>query len=398
MRSTSLARFVTTGLLCALALGGSGCARRKAESAPPPPDVGVVVLQTQPVSLETELPGRSSPITTSDVRPQVSGIILKRLFVEGANVRAGQVLYQIDPRTYQAQADQARAQLANAQANLTTTKLKAERYAELIKINAISRQDFDDARAAADQARASADQARASLRAAQINLDYTKVTAPISGRIGRSTFTPGALVTASQTDALATIQQLDPIYVDLSQSSAALLRLERELAHGQLKNAGGTHARARLVLEDGSAYPHEGELQFTDVSVDQTSGTVNLRVLVPNPDRILLPGMYVRARIVEGVAPQAILAPQQAVSRDPKGGGTAYVVDAQNHAQLRNLTLVRAVGDAWLVGAGLAPGDRLIVDGLQRVHPGAPVHPVPFKPSTQATGAQTPGVPRSGGG
>jgi membrane fusion protein (multidrug efflux system) len=343
----------------------------------------VITLQPQPVTLETELPGRTSPITTSDVRPQVSGIILKRLFQEGANVRAGQELYDIDPRPYQAAVDQTRGQLANAEANLTTTKLKAERYGDLIKINAVSRQDYDDARAAAQQAQASVTQMRAALRAAQINLDYTRVTAPISGRIGRSTFTPGALVTASQTDALTTIQQLDPIYVDLSQSSAALLRLERRLAHGQLRNPAAAEAKVSLVLEDGSPYPLEGRLEFTDVTVDQNSGTVNLRAVFPNPNRILLPGMYVRAHITEGVAPAGILAPQRAVSRDPKGGGTAYVVDAQGHAQMRTLTIVRAVGDSWLVTRGLSAGDRLIVDGLQRVHPGAPVHPVPFKAPAQ---------------
>jgi membrane fusion protein (multidrug efflux system) len=367
-------------MIAAVGIVLSSCSRRPSAPPPPPPDVGVVVVRAQPVALQTELPGRTSPVTTSDVRPQVNGIILKRLFKEGTNVRAGQVLYEIDPQTYQAAADQARGQLANAEANLTTTRLKAQRYGELIKINAVSRQDYDDAKAAAQQAQANVTQMRAALRAAQINLGYTRVTAPISGRIGRSTFTPGALVTASQTEPLTTIQQLDPIYVDLSQSSAALLRLERRLAHGQLRNPAAAEAKVRLILEDGSPYPHEGRLQFTDVTVDPTSGSVDLRAVFPNPDRILLPGMYVRAQITEGVAPDGILAPQRAVTHDPKGGGTAYVVDAQNKAQLRNLTLVRAVGDDWLVAAGLKPGDRLIVDGLQRVKPGAPVHPVPFKP------------------
>ncbi|MDB5446262.1 MAG: Multidrug resistance protein [Phenylobacterium sp.] len=392
MRSKPLT-LVAVCLLACLAAGLSGCGRKPA-AAPPPPDVGVVVVQSQPVTLETELPGRTSPVTTSDVRPQVNGIILKRLFQEGATVRAGQVLYEIDPRTYQAAVDQARGQLANAEANATTTRLKAARYGELIKINAISRQDYDDASAAAQQAQANVTQMRAALRAAQINLDYTRVTAPIAGRIGRSNFTPGALVTGSQTGALTTIQQLDPIYVDLSQSSAALLRLERGLAHGQLRNPGAAQAPVRLVLEDGSAYPLEGRLQFTDVTVDQTSGTVNLRAVFPNPNRVLLPGMYVRAHIAEGVAPDGILVPQQAVTHDPKGGGTAFVVDAQGKTQLRNLTLVRAVGDSWLVAAGLTPGDRLIVDGLQRVQPGAPVHAVPYK----APAARAGGAPAAAGG
>ena len=382
---------------CSIALlpGLEGCARH-APPSPPPPDVGVVVLQPQTVPLETELPGRLNPTTSSDVRPQVGGLILKRLFQEGADVHAGQVLYEIDPKPYQASADQARGQLANAEANLTTTRLKAQRYGELIKINAISQQDYDDAKAAGQQAEATVVQQRAALRSAEINLGYTKVTAPISGRIGRSSFTPGALVTASQSDALATIQKLDPIYVDLSQSSAALLRLERGLAHGQLSHPDAARTEVRLVLEDGSAYPLAGRLEFTDVTVDQNAGTVDLRAVFPNPNRILLPGMYVRAHITEGVAQNAILAPQQGVSRDPKGGGTAFVVDAQGHAQPRRLTILRAVGDAWLVSAGLSAGDRLIVDGLQRVKPGAAVHAVPASspnafPSSAPAGAAKPG-------
>jgi membrane fusion protein (multidrug efflux system) len=375
----------------------AGCSRHKAPPPAGPPTVGVVTVQAQPVALETELPGRTSPVTSSDVRPQVNGIILKRLFEEGSQVRAGQVLYQIDPRTYQAAADQARGQLANAQASLTTNRLRAERYGELIKINAVSRQDYDDARAAAQQAQANVTQTRAAVRSAEINLGYTRVTAPVSGRIGRSTFTPGALVTANQTEPLATIQQLDPIYVDLSQSSAALLRLERSLAGGKLRSAGQAGPAVRLILEDGSTYPLAGRLQFTDVTVDPTSGTVNLRAVFPNPNRTLLPGMYVRAHITEGVSPQAILAPQRAVARDPKGGGTAYVVDAAGHAQLRNLTIVRAIGDSWLISAGLQPGDRLIVDGLQRVQAGAPVRPTPYRP-TAAQPAGAPGGGAPGGG
>ena len=391
MRPLPLAVLAASTL--ALLAGLEACARH-APPSPPPPDVGVVALQPQSVPLETELPGRLNPTTSSDVRPQVGGLILKRLFQEGADVHAGQVLYEIDPKPYQASADQARGQLANAEANLTTTRLKAQRYGELIKINAISQQDYDDAKAAGQQAEATVVQTRAALRSAEINLGYTKVTAPISGRIGRSSFTPGALVTASQTDALATIQKLDPIYVDLSQSSAALLRLERELAHGQLSHADAAKAEVHLVLEDGSAYPLAGRLEFTDVTVDQNAGTVDLRAVFPNPNRILLPGMYVRAHITEGVAPNAILAPQQAVSRDPKGGGTAYVVDASGHARPRSLTILRAVGDTWLVSAGLSAGDRLIVDGLQRVKPGVAVHAVPA--SSPNTPAPTPGAAKPG--
>jgi len=362
----------------------AGCGRRQPPRTSAAPNVGVITVQAQPVALVTELPGRTNPVTASDVRPQVSGIVLKRLFQEGSEVRAGQVLYQIDPRSYEAAAEQARGQLLRAQANVTTTRLKAERYAELIKINAISRQDYDDARAAAEQALADVTQMRGALRAAEINLGYTRVTAPISGRIGRSTFTPGALVTASQTEPLTTIQQLDPIYVDLTQSSAALLRLQHNLVGGRLQNAGAAQAKVSLVLEDGTPYPLEGRLQFTDVTVDANSGTVNLRAIFPNPHRMLLPGMYVRARITEGVAPQGILAPQRAVTRDPKGAGSAFVVNAQGHAEPRTLTIVRAIGDNWLISSGLRAGDRLIVDGLQKIQPGAPVHPVPFKASVAA--------------
>lgn len=357
--------------------------RSSAQPQMGPPEVGTVVIQPQAVSLTSELPGRTAPITVSDVRPQVGGIVLKRLFKEGADVRAGQVLYQIDARTYQAAADQARGQLANAEANVTATRLKAERYADLVKINAVSRQDYDDAKAAAQQAAASAVQARAALRAAMINLDYTRVRAPISGRIGRSTFTPGALVTASQTEPLATIQQLDPIYVDVSQSSAELLRLQRNLSQGHLTDAGRT--RVRLVLEDGTSYPLEGRLEFTDVAVDPNSGAVSLRAVFPNPKRILLPGMYVRAIVTEGADPSAILAPQQAVIRDPKGGAVAYVVDAKGKAELRTLTTSRAVGDRWLITSGLRAGDRLILDGLQRVQPGALVRPVAVRPPGAAS-------------
>lgn len=372
-------------------MGLAGCGR-KSQAMPPmgPPDVGVVVIRPEPVQLQTELPGRTNPVMISDVRPQVSGIVLKRLFTEGAEVKAGQVLYEIDPSTYRAAADQARGQLANAEANATTTRLKAERYDELVKINAISRQDYDDARAASAQAQANVAQTKAALRAAQINLDYTSVRAPIAGRIGRSTYTPGALVTAGQANALATIQQLDPMYVDLSQSSAELLRLKHDLSQGDLRHDGAS-ARVRLVLDDGSTYPEEGHLEFTDVTVDPNSGTVNLRAVFPNPKRVLLPGMYVRAQITEGVAPNGILAPQQGVSRDPTGAATAYVVDAAGKAELRKLTVARAVGDRWLVSAGLKPGDHLIVDGLQRVRPGAPVHPVLLRSAAEA-GAPPPGA------
>ena len=357
-----------------------------------------MLIRSEPVSLQTELPGRTNPFTVSEVRPQVSGIVLSREFQEGSNVRQGQVLYRIDPATYRAAVAQAQGQLANAEANLTTTRLRAERYADLVKINAVSRQDYDDAAAAYGQARAAVQQSRGALQTAQINLGYTDVRAPISGRIGRSVYTKGALVTANQTDALTTIQQLDPMYVDLSQSSAELLRLRADVARGQVQRGGPLAARVRLMLEDGSTYPLDGRLQFTDVTVDPNSGTVDLRVVVPNPAGVLLPGMYVRAQIVEGVDPAGILAPQQGVTRDPKGDATALVVNAQGKAEQRQLQVVRAIGDKWLVNQGLAPGDRLIVEGLQRVRPGMAVRAVPAGSPARPGPANGAGAPGGGAG
>ncbi|HEY7852660.1 MAG TPA: efflux RND transporter periplasmic adaptor subunit, partial [Caulobacteraceae bacterium] len=292
------------------------------------------------------------------------------------NVRAGQVLYRIDPAPYRAAYGQAMGQLASAQANVVTTQLKAQRYGELVKINGVSRQDADDAQAAYKQAAASVQQLRAAVDAARINLAYATITAPISGRVGRSTITKGALVTADQTAALTTIQRLDPIYVDVTQSAADLLRLKRALASGQL-TGGPTSVPVKLKLDDGTDYPQVGKLQFADVTVDQTTGAVTLRAIFPNPAGLLLPGMYVRAEVAEGTDPNALLAPQQGVSRDDKGQPTAMVVDAQGKAQLRSIQIGQAVGDKWLVTSGLKSGDRLIVEGLLRVKPGDAVHAVP---------------------
>jgi membrane fusion protein (multidrug efflux system) len=342
-----------------------------------PAEVGVVTLQAAPVTLTTELPGRTSPYETSDVRPQVGGIIIARPFTEGTNVRIGQVLYRIDPAPFRAAYDQATAQLASAQANLTTTELKAQRYGELVKINGVAKQDYDDAEAAYKQADASVRQLKAAAQAARINLGYATITAPISGRVGPSTVTKGALVAPSQTAALTTIQRLDPIYVDVTQSASDLLRLRRALASGQL-TGGPKSVPVRLKLEDGSDYPQEGRMQFTDVTVDQTTGAVTLRALFPNPDGVLLPGMFVRAEVAEGVDPNALLAPQQGIARDERGLPTALVVGPDGKAQLRSLQLGQTVGDKWLIASGLAAGDRLIVEGLQRVKPGGAVHAVPF--------------------
>jgi len=352
----------------------AACAKPAAPAQGGPPEVGVVTLRPQQAELQAELPGRTSAIETSEVRPQVGGIIQSRPFIEGSVVRRGQMLYQIDPATYRAALAQAEAVLANARAAEVTAKLKSDRYADLVKIRGVSRQEADDALAAAQQAAASVQQAQASVQTARINLNYTRVAAPISGRIGKSTVTPGALVTASQTTALTTIQRLDSVYVDISQSSAEMLALRRAIAAGQV-DAGD--AAVRLKLEDGSDYPLAGRLQFADVTVDANTGAVNLRAIFPNPRGVLLPGMYVRAVITEGVQPNAILAPQAGVTRDERGQPTAFVVDAQGKAQLRTLKTGRAIGDKWLVLEGLKPGDRIIVEGLQKVRPGAAVKAVP---------------------
>ena len=361
-------------------VGALAACGKHGPSGPPnmgPPTVGYVVVKTQPVTLTTELPGRTSPFLTSDVRPQVNGIIKARLFTEGGDVKVGQPLYQIDPAPYRAALDQAKAQLLSAQANLATLKVKADRYGVLVKINAVAKQDYDDAVAAFKQGEASVAQNKASVESAQINLNYTRVTAPISGRIGRSLVTPGALVTSGQTTALATIQTLDPIYVDVTQSADQLLDLKRAISGGQLSGGGPSSAQVKLLLQDGTPYPIEGRLKFSEVTVDQTTGSVTLRAQFANPNRLLLPGLYVRAVIVEGVQPNGILAPQVAVSRNEKGQATAFVVGAQNKAEPRILKTGEAIGDAWVVTAGLRPGDKLITEGLMKVKPGAPLKPVP---------------------
>ncbi|VFR31092.1 RND efflux system, membrane fusion protein CmeA [plant metagenome] len=323
----------------------------------------MVTLQAENVALSAELPGRTTPYLIAEVRPQVSGILLTRLFEEGSEVQAGQPLYQIDPAPY-------RATLTRAEAALEQAKLLFERYERLVQSKAISQQDYDDARSQYRQVQAAAETAR-------IDVGYTRITAPISGRIGRSSVTQGALLTASQTTALATVQQLDPIYVDIVQPSTAILKLKENLASGRLKSAGDGQAEVQLQLENGQPYPHAGKLQFSEVSVDEGTGAVTLRAVLPNPDGLLLPGMFVRAQLQEGVRDQALLVPQRGITRNPTGQATALVVGADNKAELREVTVERTVGDRWLVGAGLKPGDRVIVDGLQNVQPGAPVKAVP---------------------
>lgn len=352
------------------------------------PEVGVVVMQPQPVTLTMELSGRISPQMVAEVRPQVGGLIQKRLFTEGNEVKAGEALYQIDPATYQAAFASAKAALAKAEANGFTLKQKTERYKQLVAISAVSRQEYDDANAALKQAEAEVEFGKAAVETARINLAYTRITAPIAGRIGRSTVTPGALVTANQATALATIQQLDPVYVDVTQASADLLRLKRNLASGELKNSAPSQAKVHLLLEDDSAYPLEGTLKFSEVTVDQGTGSVTLRAQFPNPNQLLLPGMFVRCLVQEGVRDQVMLVPQRGVTRDPAGNAIALVIGENEVVERRMLKTERAVGDAWLVTDGLKAGDRVIVEGLQRVRPGATAKVVPFEARATASGSQ----------
>jgi len=336
-------------------------------------EVGAVRVKASRVSLATELPGRTAAFKVAEIRPQVTGIIKKRLFTEGDDVKAGQVLYLIDPATYQAAHSRAKAELARAEADRSTLRLREERYRGLVDINAVSKQEYDDTRAALDQAEAQVKAAQAALETARINLDYTEVKAPISGHIGRSAVTVGALVTANQPAALAVIHQLDPVYVDVTRSTSELLSLKRKLAGGRLTNGGPESAEVSLLLETGETYSETGRLQFSDVSVDPSTGSVILRSLFPNPDRILLPGMFVRAVVKEGDMEDAILVPQQGVARNPKGEAVALVVNDDDKVEQRQLEVGRAIGDKWLVSSGLSVGDRLIVEGLQKVRVGDPV-------------------------
>ena len=370
--------FMPLGLALAGAFLLAACGGKEPPSGPGPggpgtPAVTVLTVRAEPVPLATELPGRTTPYLIAELRPQVTGIVKTRLFKEGSEVKAGQVLYQIDPATYQAAYASARANLARAEANVAAARLKAERYAELVKIEAVSKQANDEADAAQKQAQADVASAQAALDKAKIDLGFTRVTSPIGGRISRSAVTPGALVTANQAEALATVQQLDPIYVDLTQSSAALLRMKRDLASGKLRRAGGNAVPAQLVLEDGSLYGVDGTLAFSEVTVDEGTGSVTLRAVFPNPRGELLPGMYVRARLTQGVQDDAILVPHAAVSRDPRGNATVMLVNAENKAEPRTVRAEQSIGDKWVVTEGLAAGDRVIVEGLQKAKPGSPV-------------------------
>jgi len=379
IRKVPLICFVMAMAL-SVVLPAGGCGGRKQSPPPPPvPEVAVVTVRPEPVELTTELPGRTSAYRVAEIRPQVNGLIQKRLFKEGSDVKAGEVLYQIDPAPYQSALTNARASLSRAEANLPGIRSRVGRYKDLIADKAVSQQDFDDASAALKQAEADVESWKAAVETASINLAYTRITAPISGRIGRSTVTEGALVTAHQPLTLATIQQLDPIYMDVPQSTADLLRLKSRLKAGHLDRSGTNQKKVQLLLEDGTTYPEEGTLEFQDVTVDPTTGSVILRVVFPNPQGVLLPGMFERAVVKEGVNRRAILIPQQAVSRDPKGNPTVLIVDGGGKVEPRLLEIDRAIGDKWLVTSGLVSGDRVIVEGLQKARPGASVKVVPFE-------------------
>lgn len=370
-----LIQWTAAGIALAALLLLVGCQNGKGSETKSAPitEVATVTIQPQPVELTTELPGRTSAFRVAEIRPQVNGIIQKCLFQEGSDVKAGQPLYQIDPAPFKVAYDSAKASLGKAGANLPSVRARGERYRELLADNAVSRQDYEDAAAAVAQAQAEIAYWKAAVDAARINLDYTRVTAPFAGRIGRALVKTGTLVTAYQPAALATIQQLDPIYVDVVQSSAELLRLRRNLETGRLSADGENRKKVRLFLEDGTPYPVEGTLEFADVTVDPTTGSFSLRIVVPNPGHQLLPGMFVRAIVKEGIAEQALLVPQQGVSRNPKGEPFALVVDETGTVQQRMLTLNRAIGDQWLVATGLSAGERLIVEGTLKVRPGTVV-------------------------
>ena len=362
-----------------LILAGCNDSQSAVNTAPKDPEVGVVTLAPQSTTLKSELAGRTAAQMVAQIRPQVSGIVQKRAFTEGAMVKAGELLYQIDPASYQAAQASAKATLARAEATASAARLKAKRQADLFAIEAISQQDNEDAQTALQQAEADVASARAALETASINLERTRIVSPIAGRVEASTVTPGALVTANQETALTTVQQLDPIYVDIPQSSLEVLQLRKALSSGALKSEGNA-ARIQLVLEDGSTYAHEGKLQFAGVTVNTTTGAVTLRALVPNPERLLMPGMYVRARLDKGTDPEALLVPQPGIGRDNTGKATALVVNAENKVEQRKVEVSEAIGTNWRVTDGLKAGERVIIEGSGKVRPGQSVRVVDVQP------------------
>jgi membrane fusion protein (multidrug efflux system) len=372
----------------------AGCSQQQnppAAAPPAAPQVAVLEVRAEEVPLVLELPGRTTPYLIAEVRPQVTGIVKQRPFREGGEVAAGELLYQIDPATYQAAYDSAAAALARAEANLFAARMKAERFAGLVGINAVSKQANDEAQAAFKLAEAEVASARAALQKAKVDLGFTHVAAPIAGRAGRSLVTPGALVTANQADALVTIQQLDPIYVDLTQSSTELLKLRRDFEAGRVQRNGSGAVPVRLVMEDGNEYALAGELAFSEVSVDPGTGSVTLRAVFPNPNGELLPGMYVRARLEQGIKHDVVLVPHAALTRDPRGNAVVMVVDADSKVEARTVKAERSLGDKWMITDGLAPGERIIVEGLQRARPGAPVQVIGAPAALPAAAAATAG-------
>ena len=369
-----------SALLLAACATLAACSNDQADegSAQGPPEVSVITIAEQPVTLTTELPGRITAYEVSEVRPQVSGLITRRLFTEGQSVKRGQPLYRIDAQPQRAQVASAKAALARARASIAASEALAKRYGELVEINAVSRQDYDDAVAAAGQARADVAAQRAALQSAEIGLARTTIRAPISGRIGRSLVTTGALVSASQATALTTIQKIDPVFVDISQTSAEILKLRQRIAEGDLTRGDGATA-VELILEDGSIYPAEGRLQFADVSVDPETGSQTIRALFPNKSNLLLPGMFARARLIEGSQSDGVLVPQRAVSRDDTGAAVVMVVGPGGKLMPRTLVLGQVIGQDWLVKSGLKPGDKVVIEGAMMLRPGMPVKAVPWK-------------------
>jgi membrane fusion protein (multidrug efflux system) len=407
MRKRSFFALHRAASLCLLCSAGLAACSSGTTAAPsnPPPEVGVVTLHSQPVTITTDLPGRMTAYRIAEVRPQVSGVIIKRLFTEGSEVKAGQQLYQIDPAPFQANLESAQASLARARATLKSAALLMQRYKPLAEAHAVSQQDYDNAIAAESQAEADIAFAKAAVDTAHINLAYTRMFSPISGRTGRSSVTEGALVDANQRTALVVVQQLDPIYVDVTQPSTMLLRLQREFASGQLKKVGESQARAWLMLEDNTRYEQSGTLQFAEVAVDSGTGSVTLRAVFPNPRHILLPGMFVHEQIEEGVDEHGLLVPQRAITHNARDEATTMVVGANNTVSTRVIKTERAIGDQWLVSDGVAAGDRVIVVGLQRLGSGvAEVKPMEVSPdqlnsgqvaSTNPTGVEGPAISRT---
>lgn len=384
MQRSRVVLFAVSALASAVILSGCDQSPQASQQAKQAAPVGVVTIKSQPLTLTKELPGRVAASQVAEIRPQINGIIQSRLFTQGAEVKKGQALYQIDSSTFEAQVATSKAAITKAKASIANAKAKSERYSELLKIKAVSQQDYDEADASFKGAEADLLTAQAQLKTAQINLDYSKVESPITGKIGKSNITVGALVSANQATALATVTQLDPIYVDLTQSSSELTRLKKAIANGELNREMKEHSKVVLKMEDGSVYPHKGTLQFSEVTVDPSTGSVTLRAEFPNPEKLLLPGMYVRAVIVEGVKANAILAPQRGIGRNTKGEPTAMVVSKDNKVEPRVLKTDRTIGSNWLITEGLNDGDKLIVEGLQKIAPGAPVNAVPAESSANA--------------